>query len=95
MVAAALLAACGPAAPPIVTEVTLTIDAENSCALGGKPIECRAAAAAIREAHPGSTPRVDICMHAGTRYEAAVEVMQSLSEAGLETGALDCGKPPA
>lgn len=93
--ALAMLAGCGPAPPPLVTEVTIHIDANNACALSGKPIECRDAAAVIRAAHPGSNPRVDVCMHADTRYEAAVEVMQSLSEAGLEAGTLDCTKPPA
>jgi biopolymer transport protein ExbD len=94
---AGLVAACGYGTPePKVVEVLLiSIDADNNCSLENKAIECGAVAAAIRAQYPTSKPRVDICLDRKSRYEAAAEVMKSVSDAGFAVGNFDCGKPTA
>ena len=94
---AMLIAACGSGAPEpkVVEELMVSIDADNNCSLENKAIECSGVAAAIRAQYPTSRPRVDICLDKNTRYEAAAEVMKSVSEAGLAVGDFDCGGPPA
>ena len=78
---AALLAACGSGVPEPkrVDALLISIDAENNCSLENKSVECGAVAAAIRAQYPTSKPRVDICLDKETRYEAAMEVMKSVS----------------
>jgi biopolymer transport protein ExbD len=92
---AALLAACGSGAPTPkrVDALLISIDADNHCSLESKAVECGAVAAAIRAQYPTSKPRVDICLHKESRYEAAVEVMKSVSDAGLAVGNFHCGTP--
>lgn len=94
---AGLVTACGSGAPePKVVEVLLiSIDADNNCSLENKAIECGGVAAAIRAQYPTSKPRVDICLDRQSRYEAAAEVMKSVSDAGFAVGNFHCGKPPA
>jgi biopolymer transport protein ExbD len=93
---AALVAACGSNAPePKVVEVLMiSIDASNNCSLENKAIECGGVAAAIRAQYPTSKPRVDICVDKQSRYEAAAEVMKSVSDAGLTVGSFHCGAAP-
>lgn len=91
------LASCSreaPPPPPVVTELRVSIDAGNNCSLEGKPVECAQVAAVIRARYPTSAPRVDICLDRETRFEAATEVMQSVTSAGLPFGSFDCGGTP-
>jgi biopolymer transport protein ExbD len=76
--------------PPVVHELSIAIDANNNCTLEKTRIECRAVAAVIKARYPTSNPRVDICLDKQARYEAAVEVMNSVSAAGLTVGNFDC-----
>lgn len=39
--------------------------------------------------------RVDICLDKQSRYQAAAEVMKSVSDAGFAVGNFHCGTPPA
>lgn len=80
----------GEPPPPVVTELSIAIDADNACRLEGKPVECAQVAAVIKTRYPTSTPRVDICLDRQARYEAAVEVMNSVSAAGFPVGNFDC-----
>lgn len=66
-----------------------------NCSLENKSIECSGVAAAIRAQYPTSKPRVDICLDKQSRYEAAAEVMKSVSDAGFAVGNFHCGTPPA
>ena len=52
----------------------------------------QAVAEVIKTRYPTSKPRVDICLDKQARYEAAVEVMNSVNAAGLTVGNFDCGK---
>jgi biopolymer transport protein ExbD len=93
MLATLAIAGCsrdesGP--PPLVTQLAVTIDANNNCTLEAKSVECAQVASVIKSRYPTSRPRVDICLDKGTRYEAALEVMNSLSAAGLAVGDFDC-----
>ena len=91
--AAACLVACGRSdEPPVIEAITVSIDAANNCTLESKPVECAQVANVIHERYPTSKPRVDICLQKETRYEAATEVMQSVSAAGFTVGNFDCGK---
>ena len=76
--------------PPVVTELSISIDADNGCRLDDKPVECGRVAAMIQARYPTSKPRVDICLDKQARYEAAVEVMNSISAAGFPVGDFDC-----
>jgi len=90
---ALLLAACSsgePPAPRVVGELSISIDANNDCTLEKARIECRRVAAVIRARYPTSKPRVDICLDKNARYEAAVEVMNSVNAAGFAIGTFDC-----
>lgn len=89
------LAACSsdqPEPPKIVSELSVTIDAANNCALEDKPVQCKQVADVIKTRYPTSKPRVDICLDKQARYEAAVEVMNSVSAAGFAVGNFDCEK---
>jgi biopolymer transport protein ExbD len=77
-------------APPVVTQLAVTIDANNDCQLEAARVECAQVASVIKSRYPTSTPRVDVCLDKGTRYEAALEVMNSLSAAGLVLGKFGC-----
>ncbi|HET9864443.1 MAG TPA: hypothetical protein VFP37_13440 [Steroidobacteraceae bacterium] len=94
IVAAVLTAMTGcsreESAPPVVTELAVTIDANNNCTLEAKSVECAQVASVIRSRYPTSKPRVDICLDKGTRYEAALEVMNSVTEAGFAVGNFHC-----
>ena len=95
---ASLLAACGadaPAPPPVVEVLQVSIDADNNCSLENKAVDCAQVANVIQGRYPTSKPRVDICLDQQTRYEAATEVMQSVTTAGFTVGSFDCGKPAA
>lgn len=90
---AAALSACSsdePPPAPVVTELSIAIDAANNCTLEKTRIECRQVAAVIKTRYPTSKPRVDICLDKEARYEAAVEVMNSVSAAGFPVGNFDC-----
>ena len=93
---AVLLAAvtgCSPDEPPpvaLVDALSVAIDADNNCTLEKKPIEFGRVAAVIKTRYPTSKPRVDICLDKQARYEAAVEVMNSVSAAGFPVGDFDC-----
>jgi biopolymer transport protein ExbD len=89
------LAACGSRAsePKVVDALLISIDAKNNCSLENQSIECSAVAAEIRARYPTSTPRVDICLDKQSRYEAAAEVMRSVSDAGFRVGNFHCGNP--
>lgn len=63
--------------------------------LDTKSIECSGVAATIRAQYPTSKPRVDICLDKQSRYQAAAEVMKSVSDAGFAVGNFHCGTPPA
>ena len=91
------LAACGADAPEpaVVHQLRISIDAANNCSMEGKPVECTQVAAAIKARYPTSSPRVDICLDKQSRYEAAAEVMQSVTDAGLTVGDFDCGTKQA
>jgi biopolymer transport protein ExbD len=87
------VAACSSDEPPpvpVVSELSISIDAANNCTLERTRIECRAVAAVIKTRYPTSKPRVDICLDKQARYEAAVEVMNSVSAAGFPVGNFDC-----
>jgi len=73
-----------------VTELSVAIDANNDCTLGTTRIVCRQVAAVIKTRYPTSKPRVDICLDKAARYEAAVEVMNSVAAAGFPVGNFDC-----
>lgn len=86
-------AGCGsgePAPPAVVTELSVSIDADNNCTLEKRRVECPRVAAVIRTRYPTSTPRVDICLDRQARYEAAVEVMNAVSAAGFQVGNFVC-----
>jgi biopolymer transport protein ExbD len=88
-----LLAACSsgePPAPAVVNELAISIDANNNCTLEKTRIDCGQVATVIRTRWPTSKPRVDICLDKEARYEAAVEVMNSVSAAGFAVGTFDC-----
>ena len=88
-----VIAACSPdepPAPPVVNELSISIDADNNCTLEKARIECRQVAEVIRTRYPTSKPRVDICLDKQARYEAAVEVMNSVSAAGFVVGTFTC-----
>ena len=93
--AALCLVACSRDEPRVIDALTVSIDADNNCSMESKPVECAQVASVIRERYPTSKPRVDICLQKETRYEAATEVMQSVSAAGFTVGNFDCGKTPA
>ena len=89
------LGACSsdqPEPPKIVNELAVSIDAANNCSLEDKPVQCERVAEVIKARYPTSKPRVDICLDKQARYEAAVEVMNSVNAAGLTVGNFDCGK---
>ncbi len=89
------LVACSPdqpEPPKIVNELSVSIDAANNCALEGAPVQCEQLAEVIKARYPTSKPRIDICLDKQARYEAAVEVMNSVSAAGLPVGNFECGK---
>jgi len=93
-----LLQACGadaPAAPPVIDELTVFIDANNNCSLESKSVECAGVSGEIRTRYPTSKPRIDICLAKETRFEAAVEVMRSVSDAGFTVGKFACPTQPA
>ena len=95
MAICAALAACSsdqPEPPRVVNELSVSIDAANNCALESQPVPCKQVADVIKTRYPTSKPRVDICLDKQARYEAAVEVMNSVSAAGLTVGNFDCGK---
>ena len=88
-----VIAACSsdePPAPAVVSELSISIDANNNCTLEKTRIECRQVAAVIKTRYPTSKPRVDICLDKQARYEAAVEVMNSVAAAGFPVGNFDC-----
>ena len=76
--------------PVVVDRLSIAIDAHNDCMLEKTRIECRQVAAAIRTRYPTSSPRVDICLDRNARYEAAVEVMNSVGAAGFPVGEFKC-----
>ncbi|HEX6397579.1 MAG TPA: biopolymer transporter ExbD [Steroidobacteraceae bacterium] len=87
------LAACSsddPPPPREVSQLSISIDANNDCTLEKTRIECRQVAAVIRTRYPTSKPRVDICLDKRARYEAAVEVMNSVGAAGFPVGDFKC-----
>lgn len=84
------IAGCGSSEPPQVSVLSVAIDADNNCTLEQTRIECQQVAAVIRTRYPTSKPRVDICLDKQARYEAAVEVMNSVSAAGFPVGNFDC-----
>ena len=95
MAMAAGLAACSPdqpEPPKVVDQLSVSIDAANNCSLENQPLQCEQVADVIKTRYPTSKPRVDICMDKQARYEAAVEVMNSVSAAGFTVGSFDCKK---
>jgi biopolymer transport protein ExbD len=80
-----------PAPPAVVSALAVSIDADNNCALEARPVACKQVAAVIKTRYPTSKPRVDICLDKQARYEAAVEVMNSVSAAGFTVGSFECG----
>lgn len=87
------LVACSsdqPEPPKVVNELSVFIDAANNCSLENQPLQCEQVAAVIKTRYPTSKPRVDICMDKDSRYEAAVEVMNSVSAAGFTVGRFEC-----
>jgi len=95
MAMAAGLAACSPdqpEPPKVVDQLSVSIDAANNCSLENQPLQCELVADVIKTRYPTSKPRVDICMDKQARYEAAVEVMNSVSAAGFTVGSFDCKK---
>jgi len=92
---AASLVGCGSREPPVAEILTVSIDANNNCSMENKAIECAQVATVIQAKYPTSKPRVDICLARDARYEAATEVMQSVTAAGFTFGSFDCGKSPA
>ena len=91
---ARVLTACEPKAPePVVVEsLVVSIDAGNNCSMQDEPIECAQVAAVIRSRYPTSKPRVHLCLDKQARFEAAVEVMKSVGDAGFTVGDVACGK---
>jgi biopolymer transport protein ExbD len=89
--AAFAMSGCGKSGPPVVEYLVVSIDARNNCSMADQPVECARAAAAIQSRYPTSKPRVDICLHKESRFEAAVEVMNSIRDAGLTVGSFACG----
>ena len=90
---ALVIAACSrdePPAPPVVSVLSISIDANNDCTLEKSRIECRQVADAIKTRYPTSKPRVDICLDKQARFEAAIEVMNAVSAAGFKVGTIDC-----
>jgi len=95
-IAASLLAsACSqdPPQPKVITEIVVDIKADNSCKLEEAAVDCADVGKTILGKYPTSKPRVDICLEKEARYEAALEVLDSLSRSGLTSGTLDCSKP--
>ena len=93
-----LLQGCGqdaPEPPPVVEALVVSIDAGNNCSLENKPLDCVDVAKVIQARYPTSKPRVDVCLAKETRFEAAMEVMDSVSGAGFTVGTFECAKPPA
>jgi len=89
----AALAGCSAGEAPaaaVVDALSISIDADNNCTLEKTRVECRRVAAVIKTRYPTSKPRVDICLDKQARYEAAVEVMNSISAAGFPVGNFDC-----
>jgi biopolymer transport protein ExbD len=84
-----------PEPPAVVAVLSVAIDAENNCSLENARVDCAQVASIIKSRYPTSKPRVDLCLHRQTRYEAAVEVMNSVTEAGFTVGRFACGKPDA
>jgi biopolymer transport protein ExbD len=95
--ACCLLSGCGrdAPAPPAVEALTVSIDAGNNCSLEDQVVDCAAVASFIRARYPTSKPRVDICLEKETRFEAAAEVMKSVTDAGFTVGDLSCRIPSA
>ena len=89
--AAFTLGGCGKSGPPVVEILVVSIDARNNCSMVDQPVECAQVAAAIQSRYPTSKPRVDICLHKESRFEAAVEVMNSVKDAGFPVGNFACG----
>lgn len=89
--AAFTLVGCGKSGPPVVEHLVVSIDARNNCSMVDQPVECTQVAAAIQSRYPTSKPRVDICLHQESRFEAAVEVMNSVRDAGFTLGNFACG----
>lgn len=90
---AASLAACSsdePPPPPVVTQLSIAVDANNECTLEKSRVDCNQVAAVIETRYPTSTPRVDICLDKNARYEAAVEIMNSVGAAGFPVGEFKC-----
>jgi biopolymer transport protein ExbD len=79
--------------PPVVDALLVTIDAQNNCTMESAPVDCNGVAAVIRTRYPTSRPRIDICLAKETRYEAALEVMNSVTDAGFPVGMVECPKP--
>jgi biopolymer transport protein ExbD len=77
-------------APPVVSALAISIDANNECTLEKTRVECRQVAQLIKTRYPTSTPRIDICLDKQARYEAAVEVMNAVTAAGFQVGTFDC-----
>lgn len=95
MAMAAGLVACSsdqPEPPKVVNQLSVSIDAANNCSLEDQPLQCEQVADVIKTRYPTSKPRVDICLDKHARYEAAVEVMNSVSAAGFTVGSFDCEK---
>src|SRR4051812_4977245 len=93
-----LLQACAPDAPQppkTVAELLVSIDAGNNCTLQTTAVECAAVAAVIRARYPTSKPRIDICLAKQARFEAAAEVMKSVSDAGFSIGRFSCDQEKA
>ena len=93
LVTTVALAACSsdePEPPRVVTELTVSIDADSNCSLENAPVHCGRVAAVIGTRYPTSNPRVDVCLDKAARYEAAVEVMNSVNAAGLAVGEFKC-----
>ena len=96
--ASLLLQGCGtdaPEPPKVVDSLLVSIDAGNNCLLEAKPVDCAGVAGIIRARYPTSKPRVDLCLATQTRYEAAAEVMKSVTDAGFTVGSVDCGRTAA
>jgi biopolymer transport protein ExbD len=86
------LAACSerPEPPKVIDAIAVSIDADNNCSMESKPLACAQVASVIQARYPTSKPRVDICLDKQARYEAAIEVMNSVKDAGFAIGTLDC-----